>query len=195
MPIGTQRPVVSAFRLLLGLVLAAAPARLASANVVINAQFDSSITSGPNAAAKIAGINNAIAEIQSHIANNVTVNILFQDVGTGVLGQNSTQVNPVLYSSYRSDLLTHQTLSAADTTAIATLPSGSNEPVTGSPGVAATYPLLRALGESAAGDRSCCSWRASRRVETSGFGSIVLYRRDKGDVRRDEGDVGVTKGT
>jgi hypothetical protein len=140
--------------LLLGLLFAGVPARVASANVVINAQFDGSITSGPNSAAKIAGINNAIAEMQSHIANNVTVNIQFVDVGTGTgfLGQNSTQVNPIFYSAYRSDLLTHQTLSAADNSAIATLPSGSSDPVTGSPGVTTTYPLLRALGESALGD-------------------------------------------
>src|SRR4051794_6735340 len=48
--------------------------------------FDVSITSDPNAATIIAGINAAIGRVQSSIANNTTVTITFQEVATGLGG-------------------------------------------------------------------------------------------------------------
>src|SRR4051794_19517628 len=61
---------------------------LASAGLVINATFDSTITSDPNAAAIETTINNAIAIIQSQLSDPITVNITFKKIPGG-LGQSS----------------------------------------------------------------------------------------------------------
>ena len=134
------------------LVWAAGPA---SANIVITPIFDTTITSSGNSAAIEAGINNAIAEVESKILNPITVTIDFQNMGSG-LGQSSTWFNQMTYSQYRSDLATHQTLSANDNTALASLPNTSTNPVNGQSGntMILTLPLLRAIGETALGNNT-----------------------------------------
>ena len=130
-------------------VLAACVA-LANAELTIDPTFANSIASDPNAAVIEAGIDQDIATIDSYIANNVTVNITFQEGTTG-LGESSTNANSITYAQYVSDLQTKQNLSSYDNTAIASLgtvpPSGAN-PVNGTAGVWLTQPLLRALGEA-----------------------------------------------
>lgn len=123
----------------------------AQAQLVINATFDATITGNVNAAAMMTGINNAIAQIQSKFTNPVTVNILFQNMNSG-LGQSSTFFNTPSYTQYRSDLLNNQILSANDVTATNTLPAGPNNPVNAGQTMFMTLPLLRALGEAALGN-------------------------------------------
>jgi hypothetical protein len=59
----------------------------ANASLTINPTFDSSITSDPNRATIESSINADITTIDSYIANNVTVNITFQEnTSSGFLG-------------------------------------------------------------------------------------------------------------
>ncbi|HEY4285283.1 MAG TPA: hypothetical protein VGM62_19645, partial [Chthoniobacterales bacterium] len=63
---------------------------VASAGLIINATFDSSITSNANAAAIEAAINQAVATYQSLFSDNVTVNILFKYTSiSGALARSS----------------------------------------------------------------------------------------------------------
>lgn len=127
-----------------GILAVSSPAR---ANLLIVPTFDSSITSDPNAATIEAGINAAIARVEAHILNPVTVNITFQ-IGSigGVLGTSIAEPAYVDYATYHSALQTAQILSANDNTALATLPAGINNPTTGSNDMQLTAPLARALG-------------------------------------------------
>jgi hypothetical protein len=131
----------------MGLAAAAllAGAASARAGLVITPTFDSTITSDPNAAIIEAGINAAIARVEADISNNTTVTITFQEMGSG-LGQSSTVHYIVPYSSYRSALVNNQTLSAQDTSAIASLPVQANNPVNGNANVNVNTALARALG-------------------------------------------------
>lgn len=106
--------------------------------------FDTTITSDPNAAAIETGINNAITELDSYLANPVTVAVTFQTGGG--LGTSSTYQGGFAYSTYFGALQNNQTLSAADNTAIASLPAGPNNPVNGNANVTLALPLFRALG-------------------------------------------------
>src|SRR5690242_18202100 len=72
---------------------------LASAGLTINAVFDSSIVSNPNAAQIEATINAAIADIQSRFADPITVTINFRLMSTG-LGQSSTYFGNISYSTF-----------------------------------------------------------------------------------------------
>ena len=119
--------------------------QLSNAGLVINATYDSSITSDVNAAAIEAGINAAIARVSSAISNNVTVNILFQKTGSG-LGESNSTLYGVSYSDYRNGLVSHQT-SGNDALAISSLPAGTTNPVPGnaSSSVYVETALYRAL--------------------------------------------------
>ena len=97
-------------------------ARSYASGLVITPTFDATITGDPNAAQIIAGINAAIARVDSAIASNVAVNITFQSANTG-LGASSTFFSTLPYSTYRADLSTKQTVSGNDTTAIGSLPA------------------------------------------------------------------------
>jgi hypothetical protein len=98
-------------------------------SLVINPTFDSSITSDPNAA-KIEGtINRAIQTFENTIANSVTVGITFKEMSSG-LGASNWFYYTVPYSAYLAALKSHAT-SAADNSAIASLPAGPNNPVNG----------------------------------------------------------------
>jgi hypothetical protein len=104
----------------------AAPARAA---MIINAMFDNSITSDPNAAAIEATINSAIAVYEKDFLDPITVNINFQEMTTG-LGESSTFFANVSYATYLGALQGDAT-SGSDATAIASLGNSVNNPVTG----------------------------------------------------------------
>ena len=131
--------------------LRAAGIRLASsrANLTIVPLFDSTIMSDPNAATIEATINTAISNIESYIANPVTVNITFAEMSSG-LGQSQTYNASAAYSTYLSALQTNQVRSVDDTAALATLAAGPGNPVNSNTDITATLPLFRALGFSGA---------------------------------------------
>ena len=118
--------------------------------LVIDPTFDTTITNSPNAAAIEAGIEATIQRVEAEIANPITVSIDFQAMTTG-LGQSQTTTYSESYSSYRSWLANNQTLSANDTTALATLPNQAANPVNGSTIMTIASPILRALGQTEAG--------------------------------------------
>jgi hypothetical protein len=89
-------------------------------------------------------INNAIAFYQNTFTNNITVNIEFHSMSTG-LGQSVFFVFNVPYPSYRAALGANAT-SADDATALANTPSGSTNPVTGSSNILVKSPNGRAIG-------------------------------------------------
>jgi hypothetical protein len=111
--------------------------------------FDTSITSDVNDPMIEAGINAAISQMESYIANPVTDYINFQEGGG--LGGSSTYFSSIPYTTYLSDLQNNQTLSAADNTALSSLPAGPNNPVNGAANVNVAVSLLRAVGGFGAG--------------------------------------------
>ena len=101
----------------------------AAGGFVINAIFDSSITSNPNAAAIEGAINRAIAFHESLFSDPVTVFILFRYSPTGPDGaplagimQSDFAVYPIDWNSYINALLA-DARSGADSTANASLPA------------------------------------------------------------------------
>jgi len=140
--VGKNRRLIGVFSLF------AAGCVSAHAGLVILPTFDSSITADPNAAFIEASINSDIATIDSYIANNVTVNITFQESGSG-LGSSSTFIYSPTYTQYYNALTGSQTISPYDATAIASLPNQVSNPVNGNANVATVGPLLRALGFNA----------------------------------------------
>jgi hypothetical protein len=120
----------------------------AQAGLIINPTFDSTITSDPDAAAIETTINQAINMFESQITTGITVNITFQEMGSG-LGQSSTFFGIVSYSQYLAALQAHSSGDAVDTSALASLPPGPNNPVNGSTSVDVTTANLRALGFNA----------------------------------------------
>jgi hypothetical protein len=120
-----------------------------SAQFTIVPIFGSTITSDTaNTAAIENSINTDIATIDSYIANNVTVNITFQETSSG-LGSSSTSLYAPTYGQYYTALQNNQTHSAYDTIAIASLPNQAANPVNGDASIATVGPLLRALGFNA----------------------------------------------
>jgi hypothetical protein len=130
------------------LSLFAASCPLANANILIKPTFENSITWNPMAQKIETGIDQAISNIESFIANPITVSIDFENRNNG-LGQSSTLVQDLSYSRYRSDLADNQELSSNDKLALASLPKASNNPVNGNADVVLTLPNLRAIGETA----------------------------------------------
>ncbi len=117
--------------------------------LVINPIFDGSITNDPNAATIEGTINTAIQNIESSFSNPITVTIQFQK-GTSGLGSSSTPyVAEVSYASFRANLAAAATTPYA-TTAVASLPTGIDNPVNGNADMYLTDPEARALGYSGA---------------------------------------------
>jgi len=116
--------------------------------LTINATFDRSITGDAQAATIEATINSAIAVYETTFSDPITVNITFQEQSTG-LGNSTTKVQPVPYSSYRSALLAHAT-SIDDGMAVTYLPNTANNPVDNNPNVYLSLALGRALGLTSA---------------------------------------------
>lgn len=117
----------------------------ASAQLKINAIFDNSIKNNANSAAIMSGVNAVISKYEAKFTNNVTVNILFQNVSDG-LGYSDTYYDYVNYSDYVAALKAQSVKSADDLTAQAHLTNGASNPVNGNTQVALTTPNLRALG-------------------------------------------------
>ncbi len=138
------------FPAILAMVLAigALPVR---ADVALNIipTFDSSITSDPNAAAIEGTINQAISFYENtfttHTASPIGVTIDFKEMTTG-LGQSNTTLYKVSYQSFINALTAANSADATDTTALAHLPNGANNPVTGSTRINVKTAELRALG-------------------------------------------------
>ncbi|MBI1335299.1 MAG: NF038122 family metalloprotease [Armatimonadetes bacterium] len=129
----------------------------ASANLVINPTFDSSITTNANGAQMMATINQAIAVYQNMILDPITVNIRFVDSGSG-LGASSASTIHVTYGDLRSHMVTDAT-SADDNMALAHLPVQANDPVTNaSTGVDITTAQARALGFTTNVSSDCTIW-------------------------------------
>lgn len=109
--------------------------------------FDSSINNNPRAADIKATINAAIAVYQATFSDNVTVNITFQDMNSG-LGQSNTFIFTTSYSNFHSALTSHKT-TVDDTTALAHLPSGTTNPANNGTDMDITTANARALGFNA----------------------------------------------
>ncbi len=112
--------------------------------------FDTTITTNSNATYFESQINSAISAIDSYIANPVTVDITFEGVNYG-LGSNSLDDGTGLsYSAYVSALKNHQRLSAADDSALITLPTSfpvpGDTPTNPNQEIGLGSPLARALG-------------------------------------------------
>jgi hypothetical protein len=116
----------------------------ASAGLTINAFFDSTITSDPNAAAIENAINTAIANVQSMISDPIVVTINFATMTSG-LGQSDTYYDNLLYSTFLAALKADAKTSD-DATAIALLPSASANPVNGNSTINVKIANLRAVG-------------------------------------------------
>ena len=114
--------------------------------LTIIAQFDSTILNDPRAADIQATINGLIATYKANFSDPVTVTILFQNMSSG-LGQSSTYIHTLSYSSYRTALIAKAT-SADDQAALQNVPAGTANPVNGSTSVDVTTALGRALGFS-----------------------------------------------
>jgi VCBS repeat protein len=115
--------------------------------LTINATFDSTITSDPNAAAMEATINTAIANIQSIFSDPITVTINFSKMNGG-LGQSSSYYGNISYSTFVAALKADAT-TTDDATATALLPSVSTNPVNGSSTINVKTANLRAVGIAA----------------------------------------------
>jgi hypothetical protein len=120
---------------------------LARGNIVINAVFDSTITSDVNAASIESTINQAVSFYESNIVTPVTVTVHYSEMTSG-LGQSSTFFSSITYNQYLAALQTHTSGDAIDTAALASLPAGPDNPVNGSRSMDLALPNLRALGFS-----------------------------------------------
>lgn len=118
--------------------------RDAGAGFVINPTFDSSITTLGNANQVIKVINQAIANYQSKLTDNITVNITFTNMTSG-LGQSQKPIYTLAYYNYLN-ALTKDATSANDTTALAHLPTTYLDPVLGNSQMYITQANLKALG-------------------------------------------------
>jgi hypothetical protein len=115
--------------------------------IIINATYDSTITSDPNAATIEATINSAIAVYENYFSDPITVNFTFQEVTNGLAGSR-TSIYTFAYADYLSALQAHAT-TLEDVTALNNLPGGPNNPVNGNADITLKAPLARALGFSA----------------------------------------------
>ena len=99
----------------------AAPVQAA---LLINTTFDSSVTSLSNASSVESAFNYAAQEFENLISTPITVNITVSaNAGTTILGQSSTFLTGTQsYSGTRALLSSHAT-SAADSSAVASLPT------------------------------------------------------------------------
>ena len=130
-------------------VLLGLSATQAHAQLVITPIFDSSITSDPNAAAIMGTINSAIGVYETDFINPINVSILFKaDQGIS-LGQSSTYIGNVSYTSYRNALISTKALGTDSTAFESFLTAGAANPVNGGSVVTDTTAGLRALGFAA----------------------------------------------
>ena len=107
--------------------------------LIINPTFNANVD-----AATQTVINNAIAFYRNTFTTNITVNIEFHNMNTG-LGSSSFVVYSVPYSSYRTALGTNAS-SADDAVALANTPAGAFNPINGSANLDVKSANGRALG-------------------------------------------------
>lgn len=133
-------------------VLAVAPAF--ATNLYIDPTFASSITSDPNAAIIESTINTAIQTYENLFSNPITVNIQFQEMGSG-LGENNTTVYSIPYSTgdttgfytaYSDNAADNNDPAAQAALAAGVVPNQSNNPVTGSSTIGVKTADIKALG-------------------------------------------------
>jgi hypothetical protein len=96
----------------------------ASTGLTINAIFDVTITSDPNAAAIESTINAAIANIQSKFSDPIIVTIDFKSMATG-LGESSTYFATVPYSTFLAALKADATTRWLNSTTTLTEPTSA----------------------------------------------------------------------
>ena len=113
--------------------------------LVITPSWDSSITNDPNAATIESTINTAIEYYQTRFSDPITVTIKFQEITTAGLGHSSWWYYNISYSQFRT-ALQNDAATANDTIALANLPTGANNPVTGTGIIRVKTANLRALG-------------------------------------------------
>jgi len=114
-----------------------------SAGLHINATFDASITSDPNAAAIEATINAAIENIESQFSDPITVNITFQK--DGGLGSSSTFFATGSYAAFLA-ALKGDAKTSDDAIAMGLLPNVATNPVNGTTTINVKTANLRAVG-------------------------------------------------
>jgi hypothetical protein len=112
--------------------------------LVIIPQWDVSITSDPKAAGIMNTINNAIQIYETKFRDPVTVNIKFQEMGSG-LGMSSTFFATIPYQTFY-DALVADSKTTNDTVALANVAGGSVNPVDGNSSISLTTANCRALG-------------------------------------------------
>jgi hypothetical protein len=112
--------------------------------LIINPTFDSTITSDPNAAAIEGVINQAIGNYETYFSNPITVTIDFEEMTTG-LGHSNWWYYTMSYQTFYNYFKAGATTADA-TTALAHLPSGTTNPVTGSTSIELKTANIRALG-------------------------------------------------
>lgn len=120
-----------------------------STNLNINATFDSTITSDPNATAIQSTINAVIALYESKFSDPVTINITFANMNTG-LGQSSWYYDVIPYATWRGYLAASASTNN-DTTALANVPSGSTDPILGHGSVYVKTANYKALTSTSSG--------------------------------------------
>ena len=137
---------------LLAFLLLAGICPSARANVTINPIYDTTIVSDPNAATIESSIQTSINNLEADLSNNVTIDITFKEMSSG-LGESNTVYYDTSYASYLTALQHNQTLTSNDNLAIASLGSGTAvNPVNGNASIIANAALLEALGVNVQGD-------------------------------------------
>jgi hypothetical protein len=129
------------------MLLAAIVAGAASADaLVIVPTFDSSITNDVNAATIEATINAAIQLYETRFSNAFTVTIEFKEINTaGFYGRSSWWYYDINYPDFLTALQQHAN-TTNNTIALAHLPSGTTNPVTGTSVVMVKTANIHALG-------------------------------------------------
>jgi hypothetical protein len=123
-------------------LLAGRPARA----LAIVPTFDSSITTNANAAVIENTINTAIQLYETRFSDPITVTVEFKTIGTaGLYGHSSWWNYTIPYSQFRTALQQDST-TTNDTLALAHLPSGTTNPVTGTTQIRVKTANLRAIG-------------------------------------------------
>jgi hypothetical protein len=117
---------------------------IGSNGLTINPIFDSTILNDPNSATIQSTINQAIQVYQSKFSDSITVTIKFAEMGGG-LGQSVTYQADIAYTDFLNALIA-DAKTGTDTVALAHLPAGPNNPVSGDPSVQLTTANCRAIG-------------------------------------------------
>lgn len=113
--------------------------------LTIDPTWDPSITGDPEASAITNGILFAIHTLENDVRDNLTVKIDFVDNTNVDLGENTTWLLSVPYSSYWANLKASAT-SLDDSNALTQLPNSSNDPVLGESQIELQLPLARLFG-------------------------------------------------